>query len=145
MTRHAHRLAAWQRITLYTTSALLVVTGLAWLMVHYGVGAGVGELPHPAEAWLMRVHGLAAYAGLFVLGVVAAGHIPQGWRIAGRHRWAGQRGSGITLCAIATLLALTGYLLNYFAPENIRPALGWAHALSGLTMGVMMASHRRRD
>ena len=145
MTRHAHRLSNWQRITLYATGALLAATGVAWLVVHYSVGAGSGELPHPLEAWLMRLHGLVAYAGLFVLGVVAAGHIPQGWRLTGRHRWAGQRGSGITLCAVAAVLALTGYLLNYFAPEGVRPALGWAHALTGLAMGALFASHRRRD
>ena len=145
MTRHAHRFVPWQRITLYLTGALLAATGVAWLAVHYSVGAGAGELPLPMEAWLLRIHGLAAYAALFVLGVVAAGHIPQGWRVAGRHRWAGQRGSGITLCAIAALLALTGYLLNYFAPEGIRAALGWAHAVTGLAMAAMLASHRRRD
>jgi hypothetical protein len=143
--RHAHRLAPWQRVILYATGALLVATGLVWFIVHYSIGAGAGELPHPAEAWLLRIHGLGAYAAMFVMGVVAAGHIPHGWRLAGRQRWAGQRGSGITLCAIATLLALTGYLLNYFAPEGIRAALGWAHAFIGLAMGALITSHRRRD
>ena len=141
--RHAHRLAPWQRRSLYATSAVLVLTGGVWLVLHYSAGAGAGELPHPAEAWLMRLHGLAAYAGLFVLGVLAAAHVPHGWRLTARHRWAGQRGSGITLCAVAAMLVLTGYLLNYFAPEAVRPGLGWAHAAFGALMGVLIASHRR--
>jgi hypothetical protein len=141
--RHVHRLAPWQRRSLYATSAVLVLTGGVWLVLHYSVGAGAGELPHPAEAWLMRLHGLAAYAGLFVLGVLAAAHVPHGWRLTARHRWAGQRGSGITLCAVAAMLVLTGYLLNYFAPETVRPALGWAHTAFGAAMGVLVASHRR--
>ena len=144
MTRHAHRLAPWQRRTLYATGALLMLSGAAWLAVHYVVGAGAGDLPHPAEAWLLRVHGLGAFAGLFVLGVLAAGHVPQGWRYTGRHRWAGQRSSGITLCVIGAALVLSGYLLYYFAPENIRPALGWAHAVVGACMAVLTISHRRR-
>lgn len=144
MTRHAHRLAPWQRRTLYATGALLMLSGAAWLAVHYAVGAGAGDLPHPAEAWLLRVHGLGAFAGLFVLGVLAAGHVPQGWRYTGRHRWDGQRSSGITLCVIGAALALSGYLLYYFAPENIRPALGWAHAFVGACMAVLTVSHRRR-
>lgn len=141
--RHVHRLVPWQRSALYCASALLVLTGLAWLGVHYSAGAGAGELPHPLEAWLMRLHGAVAYVGLFVLGVLGAAHVPHGWRLTGRHRWAGQRGSGVTLCTLAALLVLSGYLLNYFAPEAVRPALGWVHTGIGIAMGVLIAMHRR--
>lgn len=140
---HAHRLVRWQRLALYLTGGLLLLTGAAWLAIHYSIGAGAGELPHPIEAWLLRLHGLLAFAGLFVLGVLAAGHIPQGWRLSHRRRWEGQRSSGVLLCAIGALLALSGYVLFYFAPESVRPALGWAHAFVGLTMAVLIASHRR--
>jgi len=138
---HAHRLVRWQRLALYVTGALLLATGSAWLLLHYNTGAG--ELPNPLEAWSLRLHGLAAFAGLFVLGVLAAAHIPQGWRLSHRRRWAGQRSSGVLLCVIGALLALTGYLLYYFASEALRPALGWAHAFIGVVMGVLIASHRR--
>lgn len=143
MRHHHHRLVPWQRRCLYSTGALLLLTGAAWLAVHYG--AGSGELPHPAEAWLLRLHGVGAFACLFVFGVLAAGHVPQGWRYTSRHRWEGQRSSGVTLCVIGTALALTGYWLYYFAPETVRPALGWAHAFVGLCMAVLTVSHRRRD
>jgi len=49
---------------------------------------------------------------------------------------------GAALPATA-LLVLSGYALYYFAPESVRPALGWAHAFVGLTMAVLIASHRR--
>ena len=139
----AHRLVRWQRIALYASGTLLLVTGTVWLAVHYSVGAGAGELPHPLEAWSLRLHGLAAFAGLFMLGALAAAHIPQGWRLSQRRRWAGQRSSGVMLCVIGGLLALSGYLLFYFASEPVRPALGWAHAAIGLTMAALIASHRR--
>jgi hypothetical protein len=138
---HAHRLVRWQRFALYISGASLLATGSVWLLLHYGLGAA--ELPHPLEAWSLRLHGLAAFAGLFVLGLLAAAHIPQGWRLSHRRRWAGQRSSGVLLCVIGALLALTGYLLYYFASEAVRPALGWAHAIVGVTMGVLVASHRR--
>ena len=140
---HVHRLVRWQRLALYLTGAVLLATGALWLAVHYSIGAGAGELPHPLEAWSLRLHGLAAFAGLFVLGVLAAAHIPQGWRLSHRRRWAGQRSSGVLLCGIGAALAATGYALFYFAPEGVRPALGWAHAFVGVTMGVLIASHRR--
>ena len=139
----AHRLVRWQRIALYASGTLLLVTGTVWLAVHYSVGAGAGDLPHPLEAWSLRLHGLAAFAGLFMLGALAAAHIPQGWRLSQRRRWAGQRSSGVMLCVIGGLLALSGYLLFYFASEAVRPALGWAHAAIGLTMAALIASHRR--
>ncbi|MDE2093550.1 MAG: DUF4405 domain-containing protein [Burkholderiales bacterium] len=142
--RHpVHRLVRWQRIGLYVTGALLVLTGAAWLAVHYSIGAGAGELPHPLETWSLRLHGLAAMAGLFVLGLLAAAHIPQGWRLSHRRRWAAQRRSGVLLCAGGAVLATTGYLLYYFAPETVRPALGWAHAIVGLATAGLVARHRR--
>ena len=138
------RLAPWQRRSLYATGALLLATGLAWLALHYGVGAGSGELPHPLEAWTMRLHGLAAFAGLFMFGVMAGAHVTPGWRLTLLRGWDGQRSSGVMLCVVAALLALSGYALFYFAPESIRPALGWAHAFIGVLLGVLVASHRRR-
>jgi hypothetical protein len=140
---HAHRLVRWQRVALHSTGAALLASGGGWLALHYSIGAGAGELPHPLEAWALRLHGLAAFAGLFVLGALAAAHVPQGWRLSHRRRWAGQRSSGVLLCVIGALLALTGYLLYYFAPESLRPALGWAHAFLGVAMAALIASHRR--
>jgi peptidoglycan/LPS O-acetylase OafA/YrhL len=129
---------------LYAAGGLLLASGVLWLALHYSVGAGTGELPHPLEAWAMRVHGLAGFVALFMLGVLAAAHVPHGWRISGRLRWAGQRRSGAVLCALGGLLAFSGYLLYYFAPEGVRPALGWAHTIIGVGMALLAASHRRR-
>ncbi|MEP7296670.1 MAG: hypothetical protein ABI702_10815 [Burkholderiales bacterium] len=80
----SHHLAGWHRLSIYAVGALLLTTGLAWLALHYLVGAGAGELPHPLEAWTLRTHGMAGFAGLFMLGVVAAAHLPHGWRLSRR-------------------------------------------------------------
>ena len=145
MTKHANRLARWQRLTLYVTGALLLITGVLWLAVHYSIGAGVGELPHPIEVWSMRLHGLAAFAGLFVFGVLAGIHIPRGWKYSLQPNWAGQRKTGVALCVFAVVLAVTAYMLYYFAPETMRPALGWAHAIAGVAMGALLLIHRHRS
>ena len=144
MHRHHHRLVPWQRRVLYVSGAVLILTGAGWLAMHYSVGAGVGELPHPSEAWLMRLHGMAMFVWLFSQGTLAAAHVPQGWRLTSRHRWAGQRNSGVMLCVASGSLAVTGYLLYYFAPNSVRPALGWAHTAVGLVMAGLVLSHRRR-
>ena len=142
-----HRLPDRQRRLLWLAGGLLLVSGLAWLALHYTVGAGAGELPHPLEAWSMRLHGGAAFGALFVLGTLAAAHVPQGWRLTRRQGEGGrrQRRLGLGLCVLAALLSLTGYALYYFAPESIRPALGWLHAGIGVAMAVLVAMHRRRS
>lgn len=144
MTRAPHRLPRWQHAALVGIGVVALASGIAWLALHYGIGAGASDLPHPAEAWLMRLHGLAAFGGLFLFGVLAAAHVPQGWRLVARHRWAHQRGSGVALCMLAALLALSGYLLYYFAPEPVRPTLGWIHAALGVAMAALVLRHRRR-
>ena len=140
MTRGAHRLSPWQRHVLYGSGALLLASGALWLALHYGRAADA--LPSPLEAWSMRVHGLAAFAALFAFGALAASHVPQGWRLSHRWRWQRQRGSGVALCGLAASLALTGYLLYYFAPEAVRPALGLLHSVLGAAMAALVAVHR---
>lgn len=146
MTLPRHRLPHWQRRGLYLSGALLLATGTVWLAVHYTVGAGAGELPHPLEAWCLRVHGLGAFAALFIAGVLAAAHIPRGWRLLDAipdPRRARQRASGIGLCVLGAALVLTGYLLYYFAPEPWRPTLGWLHTGVGMAMAALLLGHRR--
>lgn len=145
MRRHVNLLARWQRRTLYVTGTLLLTTGVLWLAVHYSVGAGADELPHPVEAWSMRLHGLAAFAGIFLFGVLSAIHIPRGWKHTSQPRWAGQRKTGVTLSVFAAVLTVTGYLLYYFTPETMRPALGWLHASVGVAMGALVFFHRRNS
>jgi hypothetical protein len=147
---HPHpvlRLPGWQRRLLNITAAFLLVTGIVWLAVHYSIGAGAGELPHPLEVLCMRVHGAAAFAGLFALGMLAAAHVPAGWRVTrSAHRRAdraSQRHTGVVMLSLAALLVLSGYALYYFAPEDWRPAMGWAHAGAGLAMAVLGVVHAR--
>ena len=141
MPRSVHRLAGWQRVTLYAAGSLLLGTGVLWLALHHG--RGVESLPSKLEPWAMKVHGLAAFAALFMFGVLAASHVPHGWRLSQRWRWARQRGNGLALCTLAALLALTSYLLYYFAPEGFRDALGWVHSGLGAAALPLLLIHRR--
>ena len=137
----SHRLVRWERRVLYAAGSLLLVSGAAWLLLHYL--RPVDALPSPAEPWLMRAHGIAAFATLFVFGALAAGHVPRGWRLVRKHGLPGQRATGLALCGGAALLALTGYLLYYFAPESLRPTLGWIHSAVGAATAGVVLTHRR--
>ena len=141
MQKSVNRVVAWQRRVLYASGVALLLSGAAWLAIHYGRAAD--SLPSPIEAWLMRLHGLASFAALFIFGVFAAGHIPKGWRFTYARNEAGQRSTGIALCVLAGTLALSAYLLYYFAPDSVRPALGWLHSGLGATMAGLLLVHRR--
>jgi hypothetical protein len=142
MPRSANRITGWQKAVLYGSSGAALASGVAWLAFHYGRDADA--LPSPIEPWAMRLHGLAAFAILFVLGALAASHIPHGWRVSHRFSRAHQRSSGLGLGLLAGACVLTGYLLYYFAPDAIRPALGWLHSGFGAAAVLLAFFHRRR-
>lgn len=135
---HNH-LPAWQKRLLDLTMLMLVLSGSAWLLAHYLWGAGTSDmLPHPAEPWLMRAHGLAGFLALFVFGSISAMHIPRGWRRGLR------RPSAITLLLTAAISLLTAYLLYYFAGENSRSFIGWLHAGVATALWPVIFVHRRQ-
>ncbi|HTP28223.1 MAG TPA: hypothetical protein VMK12_21540 [Anaeromyxobacteraceae bacterium] len=130
-------LLRWQRRTVYAAAGSLLLSGVAWLPVHYLWGAGAGELPRPIEPWLVRWHAVSAVAGLFAVGVVAANHVSRGWHLRQR------RISGLAVCILVAVVAATGYALSYLVSEDWRPALGWGHAALGAVMTAAGVTHRR--
>jgi len=127
----------WLRACLRVSVWALVGSGAWWLIAHYGWGAGANGLPAPSEAWMLRLHGAAAFAALFFIGGIASSHVQRGWKL-GR-----QRMSGVTLCSLTALLAGSGYALYYFTSEGWRPAVGTAHAVLGFAMAALLWWHRR--
>lgn len=130
-------LPRWQRRGLYGSVLALLLSGLGWLAVHYTIGAGTGELPHWSEPWWMRLHGAAAMASLLFFGSLLPTHAPRGWRMAR------QRRVGLLLWSVLGLLVGSGYALYYFAPDNLRPGIGWFHAALGTGLGLTIVFHRR--
>jgi hypothetical protein len=138
MHRHSsNALARWQRFTVLGAWWCLLLSGVAWLPVHHLWGAGAGELPTPLEPWLMRWHGLSVIAGLFALGIVAAGHVKHGWR---RHQ---HRASGLALCLGGGFLVASGYALSYLLPDTWHGVVGWAHAAIGIATFAGLLAHSR--
>ena len=107
--RLARHMAPGLRFALYGVCGLLWLTGVLWLVAHFGFPQRneFGALPNPSEPGLMRLHGVLAVGCVFLLGWVSASHVPARWgRLANRR-------SGLWLSGSAVVLVVSGYALYY--------------------------------
>jgi hypothetical protein len=81
------------RTMVFGVSALLWLSGALWLLVHFAFPQRneFGPLPNPWEPGLLRAHGILAVGAVFLLGWLAAEHIPAGWSRGGGARVAWNR------------------------------------------------------
>lgn len=129
-------LPRWLRWTLYLTTLALFVTGALWLVVHFGLRQGAADdLPHPAEPWILRLHGLAMMIGLFVYGSLLRAHMINAWRLRRN------RSTGLLVATVFALLTVTGYMLYYVGGETTRPIISVAHWAIGLVIGGLLPFH----
>ncbi|WP_175817937.1 hypothetical protein [Burkholderia diffusa] len=126
-------LAASSRRAIHTLTILLVATGSAWLLAHYG--RQDDALPSPVEPWSMKIHGAAAMCAIFAIGTMVHRHVLPGWRMR-RNRVA-----GIATCVMLGMLAVTGYGLYYFDGETLRRIAEWFHWSAGFALPGVLAWH----
>lgn len=126
----------------YGVLAAVYFTGVAWLVLRYGVrDDGLESGWSIARVWALRAHGAAAMATLVAVGTLLAVHVPGGWRLHSNLR------SGIGMLAVMALLALTGWLLYYASGETLRAWSSWVHIAIGAAAPLGLVWHlayRRR-
>jgi hypothetical protein len=131
------RLERWHRRSVYLVSALLMLSGVAWLIARYFLrpAGEFGETIHPLEPWAMKLHGAAVMAMLFFLGSLMNGHI--------RRALHGSRNrvSGWAMMVTLSVLTFTGFGLYYLAGESDRPLWSAVHWIVGLALGLLLALH----
>lgn len=135
--RLSFRLERWQRRAIYATGAVLLASGVAWLVLRYFLRpvSEFGETVNPFEPWAMKLHGLAAMVALFFLGSLIHVHIRRALK-SGRNLV-----TGWAMIATLLLLALTGYGLYYVAGEADRPLWSAVHWIVGLAVAVLFVLH----
>jgi hypothetical protein len=125
---------------LLTALLLVAVSGVSWCVLHYFFAAqtSFGSAPNPAEPALLRIHGIAAIAAVFLLGGIATGHVAAAWDRARN------RPSGLALSATAITLILSGYALYYITVDSLRAGVGIAHEAIGIAAIVVALVHWKR-
>jgi hypothetical protein len=135
------RLSRRRELLVYAILGTLWVSGIGWLLFHTFVHAtsAFGDVPHPLEVWWLRLHGAAAFASVWLFGMLWAIHVLPAWK-------ARRRVSGIVLGVVASVLVLTGYLL-YYGGESSRAVVSVLHWVLGLAALVPLLLHalRRRS
>lgn len=130
-----------QKNAIYAALGLLWLSGAVWLPLHFCFlqRGPFGDLPNPAEHWLMVVHGAAAFAALWAGGWLWRGHVTP-WKRSGT-----RRRSGDALLWIGGALIATGWLLYYAPGDSARNAISIAHWSIGLASVVAILVHRARS
>jgi Kef-type K+ transport system membrane component KefB len=127
----------WQKKILYIASALLWVSGVAWLYLRYfgQIQTEYGLQSSPAQPLWLKIHGAAAMAFLMVFGTFLLQHVPAGWQ-DNRHR-----PSGSSLVVFCALLVLSGWGLYYLGDEKLRHMTSFLHSGIGVLFPLIIFLH----
>ena len=130
-------LSARHERCIHVALATVFATGIAWLILHYGVNrsAGLEDGWRIAESWSLKLHGAAAMAMLVALGSLIAAHVPEAWARKLNRR------SGIAMLSAVGLLVATGWLLYYTSGELTRAWASAAHIAAGLAGPLILLWH----
>jgi len=130
------KLSARQERWTHAILAAVYFTGVAWLVLRYGVaGDDLENGWSVARAWMLRAHGAAAMLTLVAIGSLLAIHVPSGWRRRSNKL------SGTGMLAVMTVLAVTGWLLYYAAGEALRAWSSYVHIAIGAAAPLALLWH----
>lgn len=134
------RLPAWHEWLIYGTTAVLLISGIGWLLLDRfaKVQGEFGPEPNPALPWLLMVHGIVAYAFVIVAAMLTPVHMRLGW--SSRRN----RPSGLVLVGVSLFLALTGLALYYSTAEALRSWFSLLHWVAGIVVPAALVIHLLR-
>lgn len=127
-----------RRWSLYIISAGVWLSGGLWLLFHYFLvkQGEFGPVTNPLEPWWLKLHGVFAFAAVWIFGLLWGIHIAKLWPHKRR------RQSGGFLTGVFALLIVSGYLLYYVGDDRIRPLISTLHWGIGLVGPVFFGWHR---
>ena len=123
------------RWAVYSTLAVLVITGAAWLAADALKSGDGGEVWQSIAANLLMIHGGASMAMLLLLGALFPLHMRRGW-LSNRNRL-----SGSVIATSNALLIATAFALYYSGSDALRAWTSYAHIGVGLALPILAAVH----
>lgn len=129
------RLSPWRRWFWYLVTAVLVLSGLVWLVADQLKGGEDGETWQRISSSTLMVHGGAAMLALLLMGSLFDVHILRAWR-SGRNLT-----TGIVMMAVNTGLVATAFGLYYSGSDLVRTWTSDAHIAFGLALPLLALVH----
>ncbi len=132
------RLKRGRRWLSYGIGLGLWASGTIWLVYHYFLKQRTefGLAENPLTHWWLALHGLFAFATLWLFGLLWGQHILGAWKTK-RHRV-----SGSLLIAVLAVLIVTGYLLYYAGGDETQAIVSAVHWVVGLAAPLPFLLHR---
>jgi heme A synthase len=120
---------------IYVAYAVLVLTGVGWLVADQGKDAANTELWQEAAASLLMLHGGGAMLTLLFLGALVPLHVQRAWR--GRKN----RTTGVTMVTLNVLLVVTAFGLYYAGSDAVRLWISDVHIAIGVILPALFIVH----
>jgi hypothetical protein len=120
---------------IYVAYAVLVLTGVGWLIADQGKDAANAERWQEVAASLLMLHGGGAMLTLLLLGALVPLHVQRAWR-ARRNRT-----TGATMVTLNVLLVVTAFGLYYAGSDTVRPWSSDVHIVIGMILPALFIIH----
>lgn len=125
--------------SVWVTSALTVLTGVAYFAVKYLMTTSdpYAVVSHPWQPYLLKAHILVSPFLLFALGMIAVDHVWRHYRQGIRL----SRRTALTTAAAVLPMVLTGYAIQVFTDEGWVTAMAVSHIAFGALYGLGLVAH----
>lgn len=125
-----------QRRLLYTATALLWITGVVWLILHYYFNTPLQFETRSSslEPMMIKIHGLAAMLFLIMTGSLMM-HIRRGLALKLNLL------SGVSMIGLCGILTLTAWMLYYCSADAWRSNASIVHSLLGTIFPAAIFFH----
>jgi hypothetical protein len=123
------------RFAIYAAFAVLLLTGVGWLLADWQKDISGDEFWQQSVAYLLMVHGGTAMVTLLLLGALIPVHIMRAWRSRKN------RASGSAMATFNAILIATAFGLYYLGSETLRPWMSWIHIAAGFSLSLWLPVH----
>jgi hypothetical protein len=123
------------RFAIYAAFAVLLLTGVGWLLADWQKDISGDEFWQQSVAYLLMVHGGAAMVTLLLLGALIPVHVLRAWRSRKN------RASGSAMATFNAILIATAFGLYYLGSETLRPWMSWIHIAAGFSLSLWLPVH----
>ena len=136
MARIALKIPWKYRLWIFIILLISWCSGIAFFILNRWVivEGEFGPMKHPWQYKVLKFHGAAAFLMMISYGYLLATHIPVGLK---QQR---QKKCGLTLVVVQGFMIFSAYLLYYAGDQN-REIIGWAHASVGFIFPFLLALH----